>query len=320
MKHVDHNKPSLWMVGPLSPALRQGLEKKFTLIEGWTLESGTPEHEALSKNVRIVATTGRFGATRELMASLPALEAIVSFGVGYDSIDIQAAKERGIMVSNTPDVLDACVADAAFALLLAVSRRICVADTFVRQGAWLQQEFGLASSVAAKRCGILGLGNIGMQIAKRAQGFDMQIHYCNRTPRPDTPADYIYHADVQSLAEQVDFLVLALPGGQHTRHIVDMTVLKALGANGYLINVARGTVVNEQDLVLALQQGVIAGAGLDVYEHEPQVPEALLAMENVVLLPHIGSGTRETRQAMADLVLKNAESWLEKGVLATPLV
>ncbi|MEI2418387.1 2-hydroxyacid dehydrogenase [Orrella sp. JC864] len=309
----------LWMPGPLAPALSEAIAQRYRVHQGWTVDDVPAYLREHGPRIRAIATSGRHGADRALIESLPALEAIISYGVGYDPIDVQAAHERGVAVSNTPGVLDACVADTALALLLAVSRRVCEADRFVRAGRWPSEGFGLGASLAGKRCGILGLGNIGLQIARRAEAFGMQVLYANRQPRPDAPAHYGYRPDAASLAQDSDWLVVAVPGGAGTRHLVDAGVLQALGPQGRLVNVARGSVVDEAALVQALQQGTIAGAGLDVFEHEPQVPAALMEMEQVVLLPHIASGTHETRQAMAELFLRNLHGWFERRELATPV-
>ncbi|MBU4610882.1 2-hydroxyacid dehydrogenase [Achromobacter sp. GG226] len=311
--------PELWMAGPLAPDLIAQIETRYRVHRGWTIDDPAAYLREHGAAIRGIATSGRFGATRERMAQLPALEAIISYGVGYDPIDIDAAKALGLQVSNTPGVLDDCVADTALALMLAVSRRICEADRFVRSGAWPTTGFGLGQRMSGKRCGIVGLGNIGLQIARRAEGFGMQVAYHNRRARPDAPAHYRYVADLVTLARESDYLVLVVPGGAATRHMIDAEVLAALGQQAYIINVARGTVVDETALVEALQAGRIAGAGLDVFEHEPQVPEALFAMDNVVLLPHIASGTHETRQAMADLFLANLDGWFDERRLVTPV-
>lgn len=319
MTSQTHALPELWMVGPLAPDLIASIEGRYHIHRGWTIDDAPAYLREHGSRIRGIATSGRFGASRELIAALPELEAIISYGVGYDSIDVDAAREHGAVVSNTPGVLDACVADTALALLLAVSRRICEADRFVRADAWRSSGFGLGRSIGGKRCGIIGLGNIGRQIAARAEAFGMEIRYTNRRARADLPAHYQYHPDALSLAQDSDYLVLAVPGGASTHHLVNAEVLRALGPDGYLINVARGTVVDEPALVEALQTGAIAGAGLDVFEHEPEVPRALYTMEQVVLLPHIASGTRETRQAMADLFVANLDGWFQNRRLATPV-
>lgn len=307
----------LLMVGPLLPDLVADLESRYRVHRLWEAEDPATLLRAHGATIRGIATSGRFGATRELMDALPALEGIFSFGVGYDTIDVAAAKARDVVVTNTPGVLDACVADTALALMLAVSRRVAEADRFVRAGRWPAEGFGLGTRMSGKRCGIVGLGNIGLQIARRAQAFDMEILYSNRKPRPDAPASYRYCPDIAALAEQSDYLVLAVPGGEATRHMVNARVLDALGPDGWLINIARGTVVDEAALVAALRQQRIAGAGLDVFEHEPATPAELNGMDNVVLLPHIASGTHETRRAMADLMRSNLDGWFREGRVHT---
>ncbi|NMK44817.1 2-hydroxyacid dehydrogenase [Achromobacter sp. Bel] len=310
----------LLMVGPLLPELVADLASRYHVHRLW--ESADPAallHEH-GPSIRGIATSGRFGATRELIGALPALEGIFSFGVGYDTIDLAAAQERGVVVTNTPGVLDACVADTALALMLAAPRRIAQADRFVRAGRWPNEGFPLGTRMTGKRCGIAGLGNIGLQIARRAAAFDMEILYTSRKPRADAPAGYRYCPDITSLAAACDFLVLAVPGGNATRHMVNAQVLDALGPQGWLINIARGTVVDEAALVSALQAKRIAGAGLDVFEHEPATPAALNAMDNVVLLPHIASGTHETRRAMADLMVANLDGWFRDEKVLTRVV
>ncbi len=307
----------LLMVGPLAPALIDDIGSRYRLHRLWEAADRAAFLRRHGAAIRGIVTSGRFGADRALIESLPKLEVINSFGVGYDPIDVDAARERNVVVTNTPGVLDECVADTALALMLAVPRRIAEADRYVREGRWPEASFGLGRKVTGKRCGIVGLGNIGRQIAARAEAFAMPVAYCNRSPRPDAPERYRYYADPAELAANSDFLVLALPGGAHTRHLVDARVLKALGSQGYLINVARGTVVDEQALVSALQHGEIAGAGLDVFEHEPQVPQALIDSDRTVLLPHIGSGTAETRDAMGDLLLANLDGWFSSRTVRT---
>ncbi|OZI48178.1 2-hydroxyacid dehydrogenase [Bordetella genomosp. 5] len=308
------------MVGPLLPDLIATLESRYRVHRLWEAQDPAAFLREHGARIRGIATSGRFGATRELIDALPALEGIFSFGVGYDSIDIEAARARGVVVTNTPGVLDACVADTALALMLAATRRIAQADRFVRAGRWTKEGFELGTRLTGKRCGIAGLGNIGRQIARRAEAFDMEISYFNRSPRADAPAHYRYCPDLRTLAAQCDVLVLAVPGGADTRHLVDAAVLDALGPKGWLINIARGTVVDETALVRALVEGRIAGAGLDVFEHEPQTPPELNAMDNVVLLPHIASGTHETRRAMADLMLANLDDWFSEGRVHTRVV
>ena len=255
-----------------------------------------------------LVTSARYGADAALIAALPKLQAISSFGVGLDALDLDAARARGIAVGYTPDVLNDCVADTAFALVMDVARRTSAADRFVRRGDWLKGQFPLATKVSGKRLGILGMGRIGRVIARRASGFDMEVRYHNRNPLNDV--DYGYEPTLKGLAQWADFLVVASAGGADTRGLVSRDILDALGPEGFLINISRGTVVDEAALVDALQHQRIAGAGLDVFEDEPRVPEALLALDNVVLLPHLASNTNETRAAMAQRVEENLAAFL----------
>ncbi|KAA5931023.1 2-hydroxyacid dehydrogenase [Pantoea sp. Bo_2] len=289
----------------LPPELIENIENAFTAFRLWEAEDEAAFLTEQGADIDILVTSGNavMGAPAALIAALPNLKAICSNGVGYDSIDTEAARSRGIVVTNTPEVLNDCVADLGMALLLDVARRISEADRFTRAGYWSQGRFPLSSKIGGKVCGIVGLGNIGQAVARRAQAFDMQIHYYNPRSRPDVP--FTRHESLVALAQQADFLVLTLPGGAATRHIINADVLQALGPQGYLINIARGSVVDQQALVASLETGQIAGAGLDVFEQEPQVPDALRQRDNVVITPHIASSTRETMAAMADLVFEN---------------
>ena len=258
-------------------------------------------------------TSARFGVSEKTLAAMPKLKVISSFGGGTETLSLTVAKARGSAVGYTPDVLNNCVADTAFGLVIDVARRFSAADRFVRRGDWLKTQYPLATRVSGKRLGILGLGRIGQVIARRASGFDMEVRYHNRRANPSL--NFTYESSALSLAEWADFLVVVSAGGPETRHLVSADVLRALGPKGYLINVSRGSVVDEDALVEALEQGTIAGAGLDVYADEPHVPERLLALEQVVLLPHLASATHETRQAMADLVLENLDSYFTTGAV-----
>ena len=262
-----------------------------------------------------LVTSAPVGADAALMARLPALQVISSFGVGLDKIDLGAAQARGIAVGYTPDVLNDCVADTAFGLLIDVARGFSAADRFVRRGAWPQGPFPLARKVSGARLGLVGMGRIGRTIAQRSVGFDMAVRYHSRRSVADVP--WAHEASLIELARWADFLVLITAGGEGTRHLVNAQVLDALGPEGYLINVARGSVVDEAALVAALRDGRIAGAGLDVFQNEPQVPTELLALDNVVLLPHVASATHQTRQAMADRVFDNLQSLYATGQLVS---
>ena len=230
------------------------------------------------------------------------------FGVGLDRLPLDAARAAGLPVGYTPDVLNDCVADLAMGLLIDGARRIAAADRFVRRGDWLQGRFPLATKVSGKRLGIVGLGRIGQAVARRAAGFDMDIAYHNR--RPVDGVAWRHEPALLALAEWADFLVLTVAASADTRHLINADVLAALGPKGLLVNVARGSVVDEAGLIACLQNGSLGGAALDVFEDEPHVPEALLALDQVVLTPHMASGTHETRQAMADLTLANLRAGL----------
>ncbi len=311
------SKPRILQIGRLLPALEDALMQEFDVH--LLAHEAEPKAFLAQRGVEFVgvATSARFGADAALMGALPNLKVISNFGVGYETIDIGAARARGVMVSNTPDVLTDCVADLAFGLLIDVARGLSAADRFVRRGDWKHGQFPLATRVSGKRLGVLGLGRIGRAIAKRAAGFDMETRYHNRTPLADLA--YGYEASLIDLARWADFLVVAAAGGAATRAMVSREVLAALGKKGYLINIARGSVVDEAALVDALVNRRIAGAALDVFTDEPNVPPELFALDNVVLLPHIASATRETRQAMADLVLDNLRSYFRAGKLLTPV-
>ncbi|MGO3132217.1 MAG: 2-hydroxyacid dehydrogenase [Alcaligenes sp.] len=266
----------------------------------------------------VLITTGTQGADKALIDALPNLQAICSLGVGYDAIDLDAVRARGVMLSNTPDVLNDCVADLAIGLLIDVVRGISASDRHVRRGDWPRVGPTMPSTrVSGKRLGMLGMGRVGQVIARRAIGFNMEIRYHTRTAKPELP--WQHEPSLIALAQWCDFLIVACPGSPETFHLVSAEVLKALGPNGYLVNVARGSVVDEQALVAALGSGQLGGAGLDVFENEPEVPAQLLSNERVVVLPHVGSATRETRAAMCQLVLSNVEGFLSEGRLVTPV-
>jgi lactate dehydrogenase-like 2-hydroxyacid dehydrogenase len=308
---------SVLQVGPLLPALQAEIADEFgatRLPDDESRDRFLREHGA---SIRIVVTSGKVGVSADLMAQLPSLKVIVNFGVGYDTIDLPAARARGIAVSNTPDVLTDCVADTALALLLDVFRRITQADNFLRAGSWPMGSFPLATRFSGSRIGIVGLGRIGGAIATRLEGFGCTISYHNRNPLSGSP--YTYANSIPELAAGCDALVVAAAGGPDSERIITAEVLTALGPDGYLVNIARGSVVDEPALVDALVAGRIAGAGLDVFEDEPNVPAALIDLDNVVLLPHIASGTRQTRRAMADLTLDNIRRFQADGTLVTPV-
>ena len=299
------NKPDLLTVARLAPFLLEPLQAAFTVHD--RLHETDPAALArLAPKIRAICGSGESKVSAELINQLPALEVISIMGVGYDGVDVAAAKARGVMVGHTPDVLNDDVADLALALMLNVARRLPQADQYVRQGQWPGGPMPLARKMSGARLGLVGMGRIGQAIAHRALAFGMSVAYTARSAKPALP--YAFHATPRELASAVDFLVVITPGGAATRKLIDADVLRALGPEGYLVNVARGSVVDETALIAALQQGVIAGAALDVFENEPHVPEALRAMDKVVLAPHLGSATVQTRQAMAARALANLQA------------
>lgn len=306
------------MPTPLSPNVIAALEDRFTLHRLW--EQSDPDHFLQDKGaaIRGMAVSSRSGRIdRELYERLPALEIVANFGVGYDTVDVVAAAARGIAVTNTPGVLDEEVADLTLGLLLATVRRIPQADRHVREGHWPAGSFPLSPTLRGRTIGILGLGSIGKAIARRLDGFGVEIAYHGRSRQ--TGVGYAYHPTPEALAAACDVLIAIVPGGAATRHLVDAAVLAALGPEGILINVARGSVVDEAALVAALQAGTILAAGLDVFEDEPHVPPALLNLPNVVVLPHIGSASVHTRAAMGQLVVDNLVAWFDTGRPLTPV-
>jgi hydroxypyruvate reductase len=304
-------------IGPVSVRLDAGMAEQYSAHPLW---NEADPHAFLAKNgpeFDVAVTSARHGFTAGLMDRLPSLKAICSQGVGYDSIDVEAARARGILVSNTPDVLNDCVADLTLGLMIAVARRMAEGERLVRSGRWPEGELGLGTQVSHKRLGIVGLGRIGKAVARRCIGFGMEVRYHNR--KPAEGAAFAYEPTLEGLARWADFLVLTCAGGPATRNLISEAELKALGPEGILINVSRGSVVDEPALIAALQNGVIAGAGLDVYASEPDVPKALIELPNTVLIPHIGSATVETRRAMEDLLFRNVAEFLHAGRLVTPV-
>ena len=303
--------------GRLLPSIETTLAQDFDVHPLWQEADPTAYLAAHGHEFVGLVTSARFGADAQLIQSLPNLKVISSFGVGCETIAVETAKQRGIPIGYTPDVLNDCVADLAWGGLIDVARGMTESDRFLRRGDWLKGQFRVSTRVSGNRLGVLGLGRIGRTIAKRGLGFDMEVRYHNRSPVPDAP--YAFEASAIALARWADFLVVATAGGAQTNHLVSAEVLDALGPQGYLINISRGSVIDEQALITALAQHRIAGAALDVYEKEPVVPEAFLALDNVVLLPHISSATHETRQAMGDLTVANLKSFLQTGALITPI-
>ncbi len=296
---------TLLALGAMLPSEMEELDKHFNVIKLW--KENDPESVLQKHKDEIRAILSRYdgkGVSRRLIESLPHLEIIAQYGVGVNNVDLTAAAEYGVAVTNTPDVVTADTADTALALLLSLARRTCEADMFVRCGKWQEKcKFPMGVALSGKTVGVVGLGRIGQAVAARCSAFDMDVLYTGPREKEDQP--YTYCKNLQTMADLCDFLILTCIGGAETEKIVDYKVLEALGSQGYLINVSRGSVVNEEDLLAALYNKAIAGAGMDVYENEPHVPEALFSMDNVVLLPHIGGDTFETKTAMGRLVLDN---------------
>ncbi len=268
--------------------------------------------------IEAVATNGHDGIPMAIMSALPNLKIISCYGVGYDAIDVDKAVGRGIVVTHTPNVLNADVANTAIMLTLAVSRRLIRDDRWVRSGDWVSKgNAPLTRSIEGKRVGILGLGRIGETIAHKLGAFDCEVVYHARNKKSGVP--WRYYADLTEMAGHVDYLIVVTPGGAATSKLVDRGVIEALGPEGTLINVSRGSVVDEGELVAALQDGRLGNAGLDVFESEPHVPEALFALDNVVLTPHVGSATEETRQAMGDLTVDNLNAFFASGDAISPV-
>ena len=275
------------------PKLRSALEEEFAV----------PSLAEAGEETRALVVLASQGVVGETLERFPKLEMVSVFGVGLDKVDVTGLKARGLIVANTPGVLDEAVAEHALALLLAASRKVVQADTFVREGEWPQAVFPLARGLRGRLCGIVGLGRIGRRIATLVEAFGMQVAYHGRTEQ--TEVSYEYFSDLWALANEADVLILALPGGDETQGVVNTEVLQALGSEGILVNIARGSVVDEDALIEALEYGDLGAAALDVFATEPHVPEGLLGLPNVVLTPHLGSATEETRQAMVDMTLAN---------------
>lgn len=303
--------------GGMEPFVEEALAGRFEILRepDLGLESILAGH---GDQIAAVVTRGSLHVGPELMDRLPALAVIAHVAVGYDSTDVAAAVRRGIVVTHTPDVLNDEMADFTIGLLIATVRRIPQAERHLRDGLWASgHSFPLSASLRGRTIGIAGLGRIGAVVARRLEGFDLPIAYYARRRRPD--CRHAYYDDLRALAQAVDTLIVVLPGGPATRHVVGAEVLEALGPDGILINVARGSVVDEDALIEALRTGRLRAAGLDVFEHEPVVPAALLAMDQVVLLPHFGTATRHTRILMAELAVANLIALLGGKAALTPV-
>jgi lactate dehydrogenase-like 2-hydroxyacid dehydrogenase len=299
-------------IGGFAPEIQAQLDAEFRCLDLADLE----REPGLADTVSAIVTRSNQDVPADVVRRLPALEIIATCGVGYDLIPRALAAERGIVVANTPDVLNAAVAELCIGSLLALLRRLPQADRFVRDGRWKTAAFPLATSLAGKHVGIVGMGRIGKEIARKLEMFGVALAYHGRT---DQRLAWRYEADLAALARDCDILIVTAPGGPDTRHLIDARVLDALGPNGYLVNVARGSLVDEGALLAALETGAIAGAALDVFDREPDIDPRFLPLDNVLLTPHLGSATHETRAAMAQLMLDNVRSWFRSGRALTPV-
>lgn len=313
----DGDRAAILMMAELAKFPYRPFDEDFTVHRYWQIEDKDAFFAEHGAGIRGMVAAGRTKIDASILDRLPRLEVISNIGVGYDRLDIREVAARGIVASNTPDVLTDEVADLTLGLLLATIRRLPQAERHLREGRWLSGTFPNSPSLRDRRVGILGLGRIGKAIARRVAAFDVDVAYCGRTRQEDVP--YHYYASLTEMARDVSVLILALPGGPETNGMVDAAVLEALGPNGILINIARGSVVDREALIDALQNGKILAAGLDVYWEEPKVPEELLALDNVVLLPHVGSASLRTRTVMIELVRRNLVSWFEGKGPVTPV-
>ncbi len=314
---TESQREPVLAVTRLSPMYMARLQERFDVLD--RLHETDPEQfRRIAPRIRAIAASGESKVAADLMHSLPALRIVSVMGVGYDGVDVIAAKARGVVVTHTPNVLNDDVADLAIGLMLCAARQLPAADRHVRSGDWASKgPMPLARKMSGARLGIVGMGRIGQAIAHRALAFGMSVAYTARSPKHQLP--YTFHPTPVALAAASDFLVAITPGGVATRKLINSEVLEALGRDGIFVNVARGSVVDEEALIDALERGVIAGAGLDVFENEPNVPQRLRELPHVVLAPHIGSATGQTRQAMADLAFANLGAFFAGQALLTPV-
>lgn len=310
-------RPLVLMPKPMAPLVIEGLARESDLVKLW--EAGDPEAvlSGVAGDVGAIAVGGHVRADGAFLERFPKLQIVANFGVGYDAIDAAWAEAHGILVTNTPGVLDEEVADTAMGLVLATVRQLPAAERHLRAGKWIDGAFPLSPTLRGRTLGILGLGRIGKAVAKRAEAFGLTVAYHGRSRQADVA--YPYFPTLVGLAEACDILVVITPGGAETRNLVGAEVLRALGPAGVLINVARGSVVDEEALIAALQSKAILGAGLDVFAEEPKVPQALLDLDHVVLLPHVGSASHHTRDAMGQLVVDNILCWQAGRPPLTPV-
>ena len=312
-------RPDVLMLGPMLPDTMEKLDAAFTVHKIWEASDPEAALREVAPRIRGIAlsTSSARRADTALFDLLPGLEIIAGFGVGYDNVDAAEAGRRGIIVTNTPDVLNDEVADLTLGLLIATLRQIPQSDRYLREGRWIEKPYPLTPTLRSRKVGIIGLGRIGKAIAQRLEGFGVEIAYHGRSRQEGVT--YTYFGSLVDMAAAVDVLIAITPGGTGTRHLVNAEILKALGPQGVLINVARGSVVDEKALIAALKAGTILSAGLDVFEDEPRVPQELIDMDHVVLLPHVASASVHTRNAMGQLVVDNLASWFDGRGPITPV-
>lgn len=313
------SKPEILIRKDIPAHALDQLETAFTVHKSHLATDPEAFLGEVGSRIRGVATFMEGPIDKAFIDRLPRLEIVASFGVGYDQVDAAYAAKKGVVVSNTPDVLSDEVADTAMALFLMAARELTAAERYLRAGQWeAEGAYPLTrGTVRNRRVGIAGLGRIGKAVAHRLESFGVEIAYFGRTRQADVP--YAYYDDLVAMAREVDTLISLLPGGEATHHLIGDTVFEALGPRGILVNIGRGSVVDEAALVRALEEGTILNAGLDVFENEPHVPPELVALDRVVLLPHVGSASIHTRQAMAQLVVDNLKAWFEAGRALTPV-
>ena len=312
-------KKEILAIAPMMEIVLPQMEDLFTTHVLWRAEDPEELIEMVGPRVEPIATDGAIGCTASLMDRCPYARIIGSCGVGYDAIDLDAARARGIAVTNTPDVLNDAVAEMALALMLALARKIPQSDAYVRAGRWLSDgAFPYTGELTGSTVGIVGLGRIGKEIALRCQAMRMRVVYHGRSEQAHQP--YPYYADLEEMAHDADWLVLIAPGTPETKGIVSRKVMAALGPMGHLVNIARGSLVDQTAMVEMLSSGALGGAALDVFAAEPEVPEALFGLDNVVLSPHQGSATWKTRTQMGELVIRNIQAQLEGLPLLTPVI
>jgi lactate dehydrogenase-like 2-hydroxyacid dehydrogenase len=313
------DKADVLMIEPLAPLIVEGVEAKFTLHRLWEAPDRDALVARLAPSLRYIVAGGSFHRKVDAgtMAKLPHLEFIASFGVGYDHVDTKWAGQHGIVVTNTPDVLTEEVADTALGLLLCTVRQLSQAERYLRAGKWPAGDFQLTASLRDRTVGIIGLGRIGKAIARRLDAFRVPVVYHGRSPQAGV--SYRYYPDLIDMARDADILMVVTPGGAATRAMINARVLEALGPDGILINMSRGSTIDDAALIDALKNRKIHSAGLDVFAHEPNVPSELIEMDHVVLLPHVGSASHHTRNAMGQLVVDNLMAWTSGKPPLTPV-